>query len=300
MKNKFDNILLGILWFTISTLGVCFWFNAQYGFNIFSNTHWKHLAYMQATQNPVKTSFYLSMIVAVVIVIGGLYLLLRPRFRKITLPIRDTATTNSPTAPLQNNQAPSSHSIPETDLQRPARLTTVSHTFAPAPVIPVAPTVAPVTPVASGSLTSPALTPTNDDLFTPQMQEIFESAGYKALPGPRIAGLQTSVLALGTNETLWIGAIDVQTSTLAASADVMAQVFKDTLEDIEIHINMFVVNASDNGAPLDTNVLTFASLDELRRYINMHPNTPPAPDEVENFDAFTSYISTVIDYLGTL
>jgi len=31
-----------------------------------------------------------------------------------------------------------------------------------------------------------------------------------------------------------------------------------------------------------------------------HPNPPIPPDEAENFDAFNSYISTVIDYLGTL
>ena len=303
MRNKFNNFLLGALWFTISTLGTCFWFNTHYGFNIFSDAHWKHLAYMQATQNPVKSSFYLSMIIAVVIVIGGMYLLLRPRLRKITLPIRDTSTPTPPTVTTPPSPEKPKNNISEDGLQRPARLNMGTHTMAPAPIIPTqsaplpTPTTAPVQqPQPQIQLTPPS----TDDLYAPQMQEIFESAGYKTLPAPRISGLQTSVLALGAHETLWIGATDVQTSTLATTTDVMAQVFKDTLEDIEIHINMFVLNASDAKSPLDANVLTFANLDELRQYMIAHPNPPIPPDEAENFDAFNSYISTVIDYLGTL
>ena len=80
MRNKFDNILLGTLWLLLSTLGACFWFNTQFGFNILSGTHWRHLAYMQVTQTQIKPLFYISMIIAVFCIVFGLYLLIRPRF----------------------------------------------------------------------------------------------------------------------------------------------------------------------------------------------------------------------------
>ena len=45
-------------------------------------------------------------------------------------------------------------------------------------------------------------------------------------------------------------------------------------------------------------ILTFATLDDLRAYIAQNPNPPLDPDMQENFDAFSGYISTVIDYIG--
>lgn len=305
MRNKFNNILLGLLWFSVSTLGACFWFNSHYGFDIFSNAHWKHLAYMQAAQQPVKFSFYVSMIFSIIITIGGMYVLLRPRFRKITLPIRDTNSETKPvTHTVATTQTPApTNTISEAGLTRPARLnigTYVTAPVGPAPVTqtPVIPATAPVT-APTLQFTPPAKNKTVDDAITLQMQEIFESTGYKNLQPPRISGLQTSVLALGTDENLWLGATDIETSTLAAAIDVMTQIFIETLEDIPIHIHGFVVNAHDAEAPASDNILTFATLDDLREYMTTHQNTPLPADEAENFDAFVNYITTVIDYLRT-
>ncbi|MDO4423576.1 MAG: hypothetical protein Q4C08_02135, partial [Pseudomonadota bacterium] len=76
MNNKLDKILLATLWLTASTLVTCFWFNIRFGFNIFSGAHWRHLAYMQATQTPVSGAFYISIIASVVITMFGLYMLI--------------------------------------------------------------------------------------------------------------------------------------------------------------------------------------------------------------------------------
>ena len=69
-------------------------------------------------------------------------------------------------------------------------------------------------------------------------------------------------------------------------------------EDIEIKINGFVLNST---LPESTSgILVFDNTEHLREYVNKHPNTPPSADEEENFEAFSSYITTVIEYLGRI
>ena len=75
--------------------------------------------------------------------------------------------------------------------------------------------------------------------------------------------------------------------------------FSDTLEDITITTHGFVIAPSDADAP-SPNILTFATVEDLRNYMHQHPNPPLDTDMAENFDAFSEYISTVIDYIGHL
>ena len=48
---------------------------------------------------------------------------------------------------------------------------------------------------------------------------------------------------------------------------------------------------------IDNNIMYFADIDELRQFIDENPNQKPDEDDTENFDAYSSYISTVIDYV---
>ena len=289
MKNKLENILLGLLWILASTLGACFWFNTQYGFNIFSDAHWRHLAYMQATQNPIKTSFYLSITFAIFIIIGGLYMLIRPRFRKINITPSDS---KAPVAqPVTNTSEPDTF-----ELSRPKRLNNgtppslspESQTYRAAPV------TGSFTPAPATQTTASVATPAADD---PELAQIFQDAGYTVKPSPRISGLQTSIMAIGSGETVWIGASNIETSTLQSAIDVMTQLFMDTLEDIPITVHGFVINAADAASPKAPNILTFATKGDLRTFISENPNPPIDEQDLENFEAFSSYISTVIDYL---
>lgn len=289
MKNKLENILLGLLWILASALGACFWFNTQYGFNIFSGTHWRHLAYMQATQNPIKTSFYMSITFTIIIVIGGLYILIRPHFRKIKM----APTPSDTTVPQPVTTTPTTHTD-EMALARPKRLIKTG-TTAPTPssasttqyhAAPI------VTPIATQT---PSSAPQAAD--NPELIEIFQDAGYTTKPAPRISGLQTSLMAIGSGETVWLGATDIETSTLQSAIEVMNQLFMETLEDIPITVHGFVINAADAAAPKASDILTFASIDDLRTFISANPNPPIAEQDIENFEAFSNYISTVIDYL---
>ncbi len=309
MKNKLDNILLSILWLSASTLVACFWFNIKFGFNIFSNAHWRHLAYMQANQTPVNTTFYLSIIVSILITIVGLYVLLRPHFRKIILPIRDTHTpspehtkkpipraTHQP-APHTTNQSPTPvphQKLPETGISRPPHLNLST------PLLNQTETVAPIAPPAPTTPTVRNVSETHQTNNWPEIGKIFEQAGYTLKKTPKISGLQTSLFAIGTDENLWIGAVGVETSALQAAIDSVQQIFSDTLDDIEINVHGFIISARDASAPTAPDILIFDSTDSLRNYMQEHQNTPPSTDDMENFEAFSSYISTVVEYLGKM
>lgn len=308
MNNKLDKILLAILWLTASTLVACFWFNIRFGFNIFSGAHWHHLAYMQATKTPVSSVFYISIIASVVITMFGLYMLVRPRLRKITLPARDikktapapqpapTDKTATVTTPTQTTPQPTP-AIPEINLARPPRLNMGTPApentqifTAPPPGATISPT-APVAPIAPATQQAPA--------DNPELREIFESTGYTIKPTPRI-NTPISLLAIGANETVWIGGIGITTDAIQTVIDKMQQIFSDTLDDIEIAVNGFIISAPDADTPSAPEILTFDSTDSLRNYMEQHSNPPLDPDDAENFDAFSSYMSTVVEYLGKI
>lgn len=304
MRDKLNNFLLATLWLLISTLLACFWFNIRFGFNIFSSAHWHHLAYMQAAQNPVSPTFYISVVISVIVIIYGLYLTIRPRFKHIKL--RHAPQITPPRT--QQQPAPSTAPQPQPQPQK----------IAPAPVTPpvTAPTVATPEPtlarpprlnIAVTPQLFSAQPPTSQPTQTTQsnndwseIREIFESTGYTVKGAPRISGTQTTVLAIGTDEVLWLGAVGVPTSALKSAIDTINQIFSDTLDDIIINVNGFVVSAPDADSPAAPDILTFDTPAGLRQYMSEHKNLPLGEDDVENFDAFSTYISTVIDYIGKM
>ena len=299
MRNRINNILIGLLWLLAVTLGASFWFNIKYGFNIFSLPHWQYLAYMQASNQPVRASFYISFLIVVVLAVYGLYKLLQPRHRYIVLPVVDksartiqkTQTTPEPVQPQimveTTVSAPEPKpTAPTANPLRPPRLNipNVSRTSAPVPYVP---------------LTNKAET----KHFDPEQEyadihAIFTSAGFVYKGSPRIKNIQTSVIAIGTGEILWIGATGISTADMQNTVDTLRGVFTDTLDDIEININAFIIGATDNID--DTSIMHFATVDDLRAFIDTHQNVPPAEDEVENFDAYSAYIGTVVEYLGKI
>lgn len=300
MKNRINNILIGLLWLLAITLGASFWFNTKYGFNIFSLPHWQYLAYMQASNQPVRASFYTSFLIFVIVAVFGLYKLLQPRFRRIVLPIIDRSVqlaqkTQTTPEPIQQPQMEPSTlattpepkaNVATPNTPRPPRLNipTVSRTSAPVPYVPLT-------------------TKTETKRFNPEQEyadikQIFTSAGFVYKGAPRIKNIQTSIIAIGTGEILWIGANDISTTDMQTAVDTLRGVFTDTLDDIEININAFIIGGANNDS--NDSIMHFATVDDLRTFIDTHQNVPPAADEAENFDAYSGYIGTVIEYLGKI
>lgn len=335
MREKLDNFLLGTLWILACALGSCFWFKTMYGFNIFSGAHWRYLGQMQATQTTIKPSFYISLVILVSIAIYGLYLIIRPRLKRLNLPfIRIKKQPTVPSRPSHKNhtvttqQSAQTHQTPQTTqiiqtpelqtqptqpeptakisengLARPPRLNIPTAGIMTQTNTPfTAPIMSSTSPVAAAPETSytPQSAVQHEPQESPELREIFESTGYTIKKAPKISGLQTALFAIGSNESIWVGAIGIETKTLASVLDTINQIFLDTLDDVEIGINGFVVSPADGDNPTTPEILTFDSIDTLRKYMEEHPNPPVRDEDAENFDAFSDYISTVIDYIGKL
>lgn len=312
MKKQIEHILLGILWLLAATLGTSFWFNTQFGFNIFSAQHWQYLAYLQAVHMPVRASFYISLVVAIFIIIIGMYILMRPRFKKIRFPIKKfkkdaqkSKTESVPDASVQNHTTPTmaqpTNVVPAPTVKntqpaivgptnRPPRLNIP--TITPRPQSPVAMTQS---PMPSQIITNAVPTQNWDDV-----KNIFTGAGYTIKTASKISGVQMELIAIGTNENLWIGAENVATTDMRRAADSLTQIFTDTLDDIYININAFVLNATDAPVATPTDILMFNNIDQLREYMAQHPNPPLPDDDAGNFDAYSTYIDTVISYIRKL
>jgi len=309
MINRINNILIGLLWLLASTLGATFWFNTMFGFNIFSVQHWQHLAYMQATGQSVKPTFYISIIVITFIVVFGLYKLLQPRYRKLTLPVPER---KEPTFSSVQQTQPDTQTITIEEYQpitpapelSPQKTGEDKPTATPAPTTNRPPrlnipTVTRTAPIPRVPLKDAPEQNINPETEYAEIRNIFESAGYVFKGMPKIKGVQTATVAIGTNEVLWIGAVGVKNANMQRAVSTLAGVFSDTLDDIEIHINAFVVAAPD-AADAPSDILQFANVNDLRNYISGTPNTSPDADEAENFDAYSGYIGTVMDYIGKI
>ena len=115
-----------------------------------------------------------------------------------------------------------------------------------------------------------------------------------------IKGVQIALLAIGTNETLWMGGVGIKTTDMRAAIDKLAQIFTDTLDETYININGFVIAAPDAATSEFQDILMFNTTNELRDYIARMPN-PPLPDDDDGiFDAYSEYIDAVINHIGKI
>ncbi len=309
MKNNFDRFLLGILWLLAVTLGACFWFNIRYGFNIFSGAHWKYLAYLQASQNPIQSMFYISLILAVVVAMLGLYLFVRPRRRKIKIsaPTRPaTPTTSVTTTDAAQTPTQTPHTSAQPTPQAPAPISQIPMTRPMRPNVTKPTSFEMVPPPAQvpaqSSQAQQSSQPTTQKSSTttteyPEIREIFTDSGWTVKRTPPIDGVPIALLAIGADEQLWLGGVGISTDDLRRAMDKLGHIFSDTLDDIFININGFVV-AARNAATNDTNVLTFNGMSDLAEFIARHKNPTLTGDDAENFNAYSEYIDTVIEYMG--
>jgi len=139
--------------------------------------------------------------------------------------------------------------------------------------------------------------PVNEDTYT-QISDIYDTFvknGYEVVDLIRIEGKYPAVIAIGTNEKLFI-------ATLVDDVDVLNNVvkrfelcFADTLEGINIDIRVLSVS---EFAIFDDNILGFSSVAELKKYLSNHKNVRPTTNqERSDFDAYAEYIGTAVNYL---
>ena len=251
MKYRIDNILLTLLWLLAGILGASFWFYTIFSFNIFSAKHWEYLSYLQASQSQIKSTFYISFVIIIFIMLFGLYVLIRPKFRKIKLqkpiktytqnteksegmkakPITDTDSSNLNKLP-ETHQSLDQKEYPQPNLIRPPRLNI--------------PNVNILQNADRKNVKTTSNQTAKKQQEYPEIKEIFSEAGYIVKDNPKINGEKTALFAIGTNENLWIGCVDIKSSLLNSMISKLSAIFTDTLEDIYININGFIIKSDDS------------------------------------------------------
>ena len=290
LYERINYILIGTLWSLAMVLILDFWLNTAYNFNIFSSTHWHFVSQLQAENKPIVTGFYLAIILSITVGILGLYVLYRPRFRKIILnsPKKNDTNIDTPINAHEQKQESNTLSAMQKNnqpiIQRPPHLHIQPHQVQPKQF-------------PKNDTQTPTKQP-KQARYTDEIREIFEKNNYKVLTPKTISGVPLSLIALGTNETIWLGACDTSHEKMADMLIALKSVFNETLNGIEIDVNAFIIKPSDDKQ-IDA-ILDLDSLEALDAAISEVPNPQESDADKEsgNMDAFTGYIETVITYLG--
>lgn len=303
MTNKFERILLSILIGTSVLLGLSFWLNIIYGFNLFYSKHWDELAKLQAEHAPISTGFYASIGIAILIFILGLIFVYVPKFKhktkqtitekktveqKIELQTYTQKEINQEQNNISNIPIPQ-HSVP---LARPPRLNLPTN---------MAQIVAQKHQQQNiQSSQQPKQNPENSSVnpYNSILAEMFAEKGYTIKPNQKISGFTPNLFAIGPDEILWIGGIDQDITKLQSAVDKLQSLFEETLEDITININPFMLYTTDNQQTSDS-ITIFKSVKELKEFISGLPAVPTedAGLDKSNFEAYSEYIDTIIQYL---
>ncbi len=108
--------------------------------------------------------------------------------------------------------------------------------------------------------------------------------------------MDTCLFAIGSDETLWIGAIDCDIQTMQTAIENLQSVFSDTLDGVDINISSFILDTK-NILDKNDSVHVFHNTEELNQFMTNNKN--PEPEDKDLFEAFDGFINGVIDYIST-
>lgn len=307
MRNKLERILLSILLGISVLLGLSFWLDMMFNFNLFCHSHWVELARLQTSQMPVNQGFYISISIAAFILVFGIYMIYRQEIKRIyntsrthrktkKVPNKTTVQQNIPQPDSKPQSAPVVSEMPvkpEINMARPPRLNLPKNM---AQIVSKNQTQITETPVVG---TPDATTSESTKQFNSMLSDIFAQNGYLVKPNPVFQKFTPNLFAIGNNEVVWMGAIDCDIDTMLNAAEKLQSTFESTLPDIIIGINAFIVDTL-NRYQANDNLLIFKSVDELREYIEQYPADEIQESDTENFEAYSEYIDTIIQYIKRL
>lgn len=294
MKNKLEHILLSILLGLSVLLGLSFWLNTIFNFNIFCGAHWDEFAKLQATKTPIASGFYISFFIALFIFVVGVYFIYRSTLKQILKPKTEDTPLPKPETPaitqIEKQPAPQQQQQqPMVFSERPPRLNLPNN---------MAQIVAHNNTVQQKPKQQPQQPETNP--YNPIISEVFSNNGYIVKPNPKISGFVPNLFAIGNNEVVWIGGVDCDIEKMMNGIQKLDSVFKETLEDITININAFVLDTMNKYNSENNSVLVFKSIEELKEFIEQHPADQITEMDQESFDSYSEYIDTIIQYIKNI
>ena len=293
MKNKFEQILLSVLWGMSVLLGLTFWLNTKFGFNVFLIQHWQDLSILQAKQTPISNGFYLSFCVAIFVFLVGIYIILGTHKTTKTIKTVTTTTTitTKETLPAQEQvpeQIPYQAPVPDIRMSRPPKLNLPSN-------------MAQIAANHHATKQSQQNIPSVDNtkMYDSELADIFTNNAYLVKPDVVISGFKTNLFAIGNNEVVWVGAVNCDLNQFKQKIEKLKNTFKETLEDIPITVYSFVLDIMHkyDSNQSESNLFIFHSIDELKQFISQAQGADIQESDQENFDAYSEYIDTIIKYI---
>jgi len=140
--------------------------------------------------------------------------------------------------------------------------------------------------------------PVNESVYTKisDICDAFVNAGYNVYDLIRINEKYPAVVATGCQEKLFIATLNDDVDTLQNVLKRIELCFADTLEGVNIDVNIFCV--TNKNVDFGSKIKRFASVGALTKYLKTNPNIrPQTKQEKEVFDAYDEYIGTAMNYL---
>lgn len=124
-------------------------------------------------------------------------------------------------------------------------------------------------------------------------------AGYIIKPCTRIGKLIKPVVALSYDQTIWVCSENVSGADVLDALQTLIAVFDDTLGDTanDLTVRGCIINSPDSAENSEL-ITTFGTTDEFQEFMTNHPNIKPADYDQDLFDAISTYIGTVTNYIG--
>ena len=295
MRNKFEHILLSLLLGIAILLGLSFCLNIIYVFNLFNKAHWIELARLQAEQIPVSTGFYISIGIAVFMLVFGLFFLYIPAIKQAHKKQSIQAEQN------YENIIPKTPEQQEEQIKKETKITEQSHVdlnLSQPPKLHLPVNMARILQQQHED-NQQKESPIQYDSILAQM---FSDHGYIVKPNPVISRFTPNLFAIAPNEIIWIGAVDKDIDKLQSAISKLESIFSETLEDIKININAFLIDTKNSHIVSDS-VFVFNSIEELKTFVSELPPAWPkdmSNADQDNFDAYSEYIDTIIQYVKNI
>lgn len=129
-----------------------------------------------------------------------------------------------------------------------------------------------------------------------QIYDMFTDTNYHVCDLIRINGKHPAIVAIGTNEKLFIATTTDDIDVLQNTLKRIELCFADTLEGLHIDTKIITVTKSD--LPSAKGIIRFDTINALNKYLTNHKNIrPTTTQDKENFDAYAEYIGVAMEYL---
>ena len=329
MDKIIEKAFLSALWMAVFALAAEFWFGTAFNFDLLSAAHWRQLGVLQASGARISYLFYFSLVAGAALLLGGLYLIARPKLRKLAA----HANQNPPAARVERIQYLQSLG-PDANVRQPEHGRPI---VSRPPRLNLADAPKPRNQESVAGLADSQISNLKSQILeTPQylineISDVFQRAGFLVKKPPVIGGVRPELFAAGADEVLWIGLVCNESGSIAAkesgdakwksdsgaefespvrllagAAERLNSLFSETLDaELKITVRGFVLayagtiaNAAANKAVWDAfGIAVVSNMDDLAELIGQNRRLPA--DEAEDFDAFSDYIDTVSDYFNS-